>query len=165
MMNKKYNDIFYVFHSTAEFNSSTQEKLIKEDLKNCGSISDEKIKSEILKSSIFAVAKSGTVSLEICNAKIPSIIIYKMNFINFLIVKMLVKVKYANIINIAADHEIIPELIQSNCNSKNIFDKVTTFLDDNKLMLNQVDKYQKIIKDFKTNRSSEIAASVLTSFL
>ena len=165
MMNKKYNDIFYVFHSTVEFNSLTQEKLIKEDLKNCGSISDQKIKSEILKSSIFAVAKSGTVSLEICNAKIPSIIIYKMNLINFLIVKMLVKIKYANIINIAADDEVIPELIQSNCNSKNIFNKVTAFLDDNKLMLNQVDKYQKIIKDFKTNSSSEIAASVLTSFL
>ena len=65
MMNKKYNDIFYVFHSTAEFNNFTQEKLINEDLKNCGSISDEKIKSEILKSSIFAVAKSGTISLEI----------------------------------------------------------------------------------------------------
>ena len=165
MMNKKYNDIFYVFHSTTEFNKMIQDKLIKEDLKNSGSISDEKIKSEILKSSIFAVAKSGTVSLEICNAKIPSIIIYKMNFINFLIVKLLVKVKYANIINIAADHEIIPELIQSNCNSKNIFDKVTTFLDDNKLMINQVDNYQKIVKDFKTNSSSQIAASVLNSSL
>ena len=165
MMNSKYNNIFYIFHSTKEYNKLIQDKLITENLKNCGSISDEKIKSEILKSSIFAVAKSGTVSLEICNAKIPSIIIYKMNFINFLIVRMLVKVKYANIINIAADHEIIPELIQSNCNSKNIFDKVTTFLDDNKLMINQVDKYQKIVKDFKTNRSSEIAASVLNSSL
>jgi len=165
MMNKKYNDIFYIFHSTAEFNKLTQDKLIKEDLKNCGSISDEKIKSEILKSSIFAVAKSGTISLEICNAKIPSVIIYKMNFINFLIVKMLVKVKYANIINIAANNEVIPELIQSNCNSKNIFNNVTAYLDDNQLMQNQIDKYQRIINDFKTNKSSEIAASVLTSSL
>ena len=165
MMNKKYNDVFYVFHSTAEFNKLIQDKLIKEDLKNCGSISDEKIKSEILKSSIFAVAKSGTVSLEICNAKIPSIIIYKMNFINFLIVKMLVKVKYANIINIAADDEVIPELIQTNCNYKNIFNKVTTYLDDNQLMQSQIDKYQKIINDFKTNKSSEIAASVLNRSL
>ena len=88
-----------------------------------------------------------------------------MNLINFLIVKMLVKIKYANIINIAAGDEVITELIQSNCNSKNIFNKVTAFLDDNKLMLNQVDKYQKIIKDFKTNSSSEIAGSVLTSGL
>ncbi len=165
MMNKKYKDIFYVFHSTAEFNNLTQEKLIKQDLKNCGSISDEKIKSEILKSSIFAVAKSGTISLEICNAKVPSIIIYKMNFINFLIVKMLVKVKYANIINIAAEDEIIPELIQENCNSKNIFSKVTTYLNDNQLMQNQIDKYQKILNKFKTDKSSEIAASVLTNSL
>ena len=46
---------------------------------------------------LFAVSKSGTISLEISKKKIPSIIIYKMNFINFLIVKMLVKIKYANI--------------------------------------------------------------------
>ena len=163
MMNKKYNDIFYVFHSTAEFNKSTQDKLINEKLKNCGSISDDKIKSDILKSSIFAVAKSGTVSLEICNSKIPSIIIYKMNYINFLIVRMFVKIKYANIINLAADEEIIPELIQSNCNPKNIFNKVTTYLDDEQLMKNQIYNYQKIINNFKTNKSSEIAASVLTN--
>ena len=165
MMNKKWNDVFYVFHSTSEFNKLIQDKLIKEDLKNCGSISDEKIKFEILKSSIFAVAKSGTVSLEICNAKIPSIIIYRMNFINFFIVKMLAKVKYANIVNIAAEDEIIPELIQSNCNSKNIYNKVTKYLNDNQLMQNQIEKYQKIINNFKTNKSSEIASSVLTNSL
>ena len=165
MMNDKYKDIFYVFHSTSEFNKFVQDKLIKEGFKNCCSISDAEIKSEVLKSSIFAVAKSGTISLEICNSRVPSIIIYKMNFINFLIVKMLVKVKFANIINIAAKEEIIPELIQSNCNSKKIFNKVTTYLDDVQLMQNQVDKYQVVINDFKTNKSSDIAASVLTSSL
>ena len=80
-----------------------------------------------MKYSIFAIAKSGTISLEISNAKVPSIIIYKMNVINYLIVKMLVKVKFANIINIAANEEIIPELIQSNCNSKNIYNKIDNF--------------------------------------
>ncbi len=164
-MNAKYKDIFYVFHSTSEFNKLVQDKLIVEGFKNCGSISDEKIKSEVLKSSTFAVAKSGTISLEICNAKVPSIIIYKMNSINFLIVKMLVKVKYANIINIAAEDEIIPELIQSNCSSKNIFNKVTTYLNDTKLMQNQIDKCQKIINNFKTGKSSEVAASVLANSL
>ncbi len=161
MMNKKHKDIFYVFHSTSEFNKSTQDKLLKEGFTNCGSISDEKIKSEILKCSIFAIAKSGTISLEICNAKIPSLIIYKMNFINYLIVKMLVKVKFANIINIAANEEIIPELIQSNCNSKNIYNKIDSFFSDNQLIETQIEKTQKIIENFKTNKSSEIASSVL----
>ncbi len=165
MMNDKYKEIFYVFHSTTEFNKSIQENLLKEGLTNCGSISDDKIKSEILKSSIFAVSKSGTISLEICNAKIPSIIIYKMNFINYLIVKMLVRVKFANIINIAANEEIIPELIQSNCNSKNIYNKIDNFLSDYQSIKNQIEKTQKIIGDFKTNKSSEIAASVLTNSL
>jgi len=165
MMNMKHKDIFYVFHSTAEFNKSTQDRLLKEGFTNCGSISDEKIKSEILKSSIFAVAKSGTVSLEICNAKVPFIVIYKMNFINYLIVKMLVKVKFANIINIAADKEIIPELIQSKCNSKNIYNKIDSFFKNNQSIKDQVDETQEIIKNFKTNKSSEIVASVLTRSL
>ena len=138
---------------------------MKEGFKNCGAISDEKIKSQVLKGSMFAVAKSGTISLEICNANIPSIIIYKMNVINFFIIKILVKVKFANIINIAADEEVIPELLQKKCNSKNIFNKVDEFLTNPDLSLNQIDKFKKIIKDFKTNKSSELASSVLINSL
>ena len=164
-MNIKHKDIFYVFHSTPEFNKSTQEKLLKEGFNNCGSISDEQIKSEILKCSIFAVSKSGTISLEICNANVPSIIIYKMNFINYLIVKMLVKVKFANIINIAANEEIIPELIQSKCNSENIYNKIDSFFINKKSIQDQINRTQEIIKNFKTNKSSEIAASILTNSL
>ena len=50
-----------------------------------------------------------------------------MGVINFFIIKMLVKVKFANIINIAADEEIIPELLQSKCNHENIYNVVNTF--------------------------------------
>ena len=121
LMNEKHDNMIFVFHSNLEHATLIQDLIKTEGLKNCEVISDEQIKSSVLKQSIFAVAKSGTISLEICNAKIPSIIIYKINSINFFIVKMLVKVKFANIINIAAEKEIIPELLQSKCNSKNIF--------------------------------------------
>ena len=163
IMNEKYKDIFFVFHSTSEHNKLIQARLIKEGFKNCGSISDEKIKSQILKSSIFAVSKSGTISLEICNSKVPSIIIYKMNSINFFIVKMLVKVKFANIINIAAGEEIIPELLQSNCNAKNIFNNVNRLLEDQNSLQKQINNSQEIISKFKTDQSSEIAASILSN--
>ena len=53
-----------------------------------------------------------------------------MNMINFFIVKMLVKVKFANIINITAGEEVIPELLQSKCNSKEIFSVVDKLLTD-----------------------------------
>jgi lipid-A-disaccharide synthase len=165
IMNEKYKDIFFVFHSTSEHNRLIQNLLLKEGFKNCGAISDEKIKSYVLKSSMFALSKSGTISLEICNAKIPSMIIYKMNMINFFIIKMLVKVKFANIINIAANKEIIPELLQSNCNSKNIFKKVDELLKNKEALENQIIRSQKIINKFKTQKSSEIASSVLLNHL
>ena len=164
-MNEKYKDLFFVFHSTSEHVQLIQNHLLKQGFKNCGAIGDEKIKSHILKSSIFAVSKSGTISLEICNAKVPSIIIYKMGMINFFIVKMLVKVKFANIINIAAKEEIIPELLQSNCNPTNIYNTVNKLLIDKQAMEKQITKTQGIISDFKTAKSSEIASSVLISNL
>ena len=165
LMNERHKDILFIFHCTSEYSQLIKSLLLKEELKYCEVISDDKIKSEILKKSIFAVAKSGTVSLEICNFKIPSIIIYKMNSLNFFIVKSLVKVKFANIINIAANKEIIPELLQSNCNSKNIFNTVNALLNDKNSLNEQVMKTQEIIDKFRTNKSSEIASSVLLNNL
>ena len=165
LMNEKYINMFFVFHSTSEHRRLIQSLLLKESLKNCEVISDEKIKLNMLRRSIFAVSKSGTISLEISDAKIPSIIIYKMNRINFFIVRLLVKVKFANIINIAAGEEVIPELLQSNCNSKNIFETVNRLLHDQQALKNQVMKSQKIISEFKTEKSSEIVSSVLLNNL
>ena len=165
-MNKKYNDMIFVFHSTKEYSELIQSFIKKSNLSNCEVVSDDKIKFHILNKSIFAVAKSGTVSLEICNAKIPSIILYKMGFINYLIVKSLVKTKYANIINFTADEEIIPELLQSNCNSKNIFKHVSGFLDDPNLIKDQLKKTQVILDSLKTKGSpSELASLTLNRFL
>ena len=166
LMNKKYDDFTFVFHSIKEYSSLIQTYIKKYNLNNCEVISDNKIKSHILKKSVFAVSKSGTVSLEICNAKIPSIIIYKMGIINFLLVKMLVKVKYANIINIAANDEIIPELLQSNCNAKKIFEYVSDYLDNPEKINSQIKKTQLIINNLKTEKlSSTQAALALNNFL
>jgi|TARA_B110000967_G_C18844575_1_gene541273 lipid-A-disaccharide synthase len=166
LMANKYNDITYVFHSTNEHNKLIQFYIKKSNLINCEVISDDKFKAHLLKKSIFAIAKSGTVSLEICNAKIPSIILYKMNFINFLIIKILIKVKYSNIINIAANEEIIPELLQSDCNPKNIYKVVSSFLDTPLKLQEQVKKTQIVLGKLKTDKSSsELASKALNRHL
>ncbi len=166
LMNKNYNDFTYVFHSTKEYSDLIQSYIKKNNLNNCEVISDNKIKNHILKKSVFAVSKSGTVSLEICNAKIPSIILYKIGFINFFIIKMLVKTKFANIINIAAKEEIIPELLQTNCNPKKIFSIVSSYLENPKKMDEQISKTQIILKSFKTSSSSStLAANAINKFL
>ena len=165
MMNKKYHDLSFVFHSTKDHAQYIQNLIINEDINNCKTIHDEKIKNEILKSSIFAVAKSGTISLEICNAKIPSVIIYKMNIINYFIVSKFIKVRFANIINIVADREIIPELLQSKCTSEKIFNLVDKLLNDKMALKKQIEESQIVIQKFKTDKSADIASSVLINHL
>ena len=166
LMKKKYNDITYVFHTTNEHRKLMHSYISNSNITNCGVISDDKIKTYVLKKSIFAVSKSGTISLEICNAKIPSIILYKMNIINFMIVKMLIKVKFANIINIAAKKELIPELLQSNCNANSIFKKVNDFLSNPEKIKLQLKEVEIILSKFKTDiPSSELASHSLNKFI
>ena len=166
MMNIKFDDFIFVFHTTEENKDLIIEKIDNENLKNVEVISNENIKKQILNKSIFAVSKSGTVSLEICNAKVPSIIIYKMNFLNFLIVKMLVKIKFANIINIINNKEIIPELIQKECNAKEIYNSVVYFLKNPELMKKQINDCQETLTKIRSKTSSSYeASSVLTKFL
>jgi len=166
MMNAKFDKFTFIFHATDENKNLIKEKINNTNVKNVEVISEENIKRQLLDKSIFAVSKSGTVSLEICNAKVPSIIIYKMNFLNFLIVKMLVKIKYANIINIINDKEIIPELIQKECNAREIYNSVVYFLKNPKLMKKQINDCEETLTKIRSKTSSsDEASSVLTKFL
>ena len=166
LINQTYNDFTFVFDSTIEYSELVKSNIKQKNLNNCEIITDDKIKFHVLKKSIFAVSKSGTVSLEICNAKIPSIILYKMGLINYLLIKILVKTKFANIINIAAKEEVIPELLQSKCNSKKIFEYVCNFLDNPEKISTQVKKTQSILNNFKTDKSpSDQVAIALNKIL
>jgi len=84
-----------------------------------------------------------------------------MNFINFIIIKTLVKVKFANIINISANKEIIPELIQSKCNSKNIYSMVDKLLSNKDDLEKQVVNFETELNKFKTEKPSKIASTIL----
>ena len=166
LMNTKFDFYTFVFHATDENRNLIYKKINNTNLENVEVISDENIKNQVLNKSIFAVSKSGTVSLEICNAKVPSIIIYKMNLLNFLIVKMLVKIKFANIINIINNKEIIPELIQKECNAKEIYNSVVYFLKNPELMRKQISDCEETLTKIRSKTSSsDEAASVLAKFL
>ena len=166
LMSEKFNEYYFIFHATDQNKDSIKDEIKKTNLNNVEVISDENIKSQILSNSVFAVVKSGTVSLEVCNAKVPSIIVYKMNFINFFIVKLLVKTKFANIINIINQKEIIPELIQKECNSREIFRSVVYLLKNPELTKKQIIDTNKTLNEIKskTSSSSEVS-SILLSYL
>ena len=165
-MNNKNKDFNFFFHSTNKFKNYLFDLLKKENIPNVEIIADEKIKNEILKKSIFAIVKSGTVSLEVCKLNVPSIIIYKMNFINYFLAKFLLNIKFANMINIINNKEIIPELIQKDCNPDEIFRSVYYLLKKPELIENQLSNVKLTIDDLKSSSSSsEEASKVLLSYL
>jgi len=166
LMNQKFNNYDFIFHATDENKKLIVNFIKNNSLSNSQVISNQNIKSQILSNSVFAVAKSGTVSLEICNANIPSIIIYKTNVINYWIMKFLVKVKFVNIINIINNKEVIPELLQGECNAKEIFNSVNYFLNHPNLIKLQLEDIKKTLKNFKSETpSTEKVSFILSQYL
>ena len=166
LMNKKHNEYFFYIHATEENKSLILEHVKKYNFDNIDIVSEENIKSEILSKSIFAVSKSGTVSLQICNFNVPSIIIYKLSFINFMIFKMLVNVKFANIINIINNREVIPELLQKECNADEIYRSVIYLLKNPELIKKQISDCSKTLEGIRSKTSSAgEASSILIKYL
>ena len=166
LMNFKSSEYLFVFHATLENKSFIIDKVKDHNISNIDIISDENIKLQTLLSSTFAVSKSGTISLQICNANIPSIIIYKLNFINFMIFKLLINVKYANIINIINNKEIIPELLQNECNANEIYKSVSFLLKNPELINKQLFICKKTINNIKSKTSSaEESSLILAKYL
>ena len=166
LMNKKNTGYFFYFHATDENKDLILENVKKLNIDNLDVASEENIKSKILSNSVFAVSKSGTVSLQICNANIPSIIIYKLSFINFMIFKMLVNVKFANIINIINNKEVIPELLQKECNPDEIYRSVIYFLKNPDLIQKQLTQCSKTLDGIRSKTSSaDEASSILLRYL
>lgn len=68
----------------------------------------------------FAIATSGTVTLEAALMNLPSIVLYKMSTITYRIAKIFVDVKYFSLPNILVDKGVLPELLQDEVNGQNI---------------------------------------------
>jgi len=161
LMNQKSLEYSFVFHSTEENKEFIVNSIKDKNIENLNVISDDELKSQVLSKSIFAICKSGTVSLQVCSAQIPSIIIYKLNFINFMIFKFLVNVKFANIINIINNKEVIPELLQSECNANEIFKSVNYLLKKPDLIRKQLEECNKTLEGIRSKSSSSTEASLI----
>ena len=165
-MNIKDPNYNFIFHATDKNKEFILKYISIEQIKNIEIINDDKIKTAVLKKSIFAVVKSGTVSLEVCKMNVPSIIIYKMNFVNFYLAKLLLNIKFVNMINIINNREVIPELIQSECNAEEIFKSVYYFLKKPDLIVKQKEEIKKTLETLTSpSSSSEEASNIILSYI
>ena len=71
---------------------------------------------EVLKHANIAIACSGTITLELVLFKIPTIAVYKTDFISALIGRMLVNFKNVILPNFLLRKNVVPFLFQEKCN-------------------------------------------------
>ena len=83
----------------------------------------------------FAFACSGSVHLELCFSRVPHLIFYKANLINYLIFKIFVRSQYLSLVNIFNKKEIVKEYVQNNFTEKNLL-SFFLLLKSNKKKLN-----------------------------
>ena len=115
-----------------------------------------------------ALAKSGTNTIEIAASGTPMIVGYKLNPITFFFLKLMVKIKYASLINIISNREIIPEYIQSDFNAENVTQAISDLLSDYKAAKSQVAESQRVLESIGFNsdqKPSNIAAKIIVDMI
>ena len=154
----------FIFHiPTSENNKNfINDYLQKSKIDNFIITTNEKDKNFYIKDSILTISKSGTITLDICKNQCPLIVVYKTSWLNYLLIKPFVKTKYGNILNIIAQKEIIPELIQDKCNADEIYKLAKEFIENDLLRKNLVDDYTKILETIIVPDSLEKISNYIT---
>ena len=99
---------------------------------------------EVLKHSSFAIACSGTVTLELVLFKIPTVAVYKTDFVSALIGRMLVNFKNVILPNFLLKKNAVPFLFQEKCNYIQMQKALINFM-------NNIEIQNKLYKNYSKN--------------
>ena len=70
----------------------------------------------------FAIAASGTVTLELALSRLPHITIYRTGAITAWLARRMISVEHVNLVNLILNRPVVPEWLQEDCNP----DRITT---------------------------------------
>lgn len=85
---------------------------------------------EVMRYSTLLLVTSGTATVESALMETPMLVIYKTNFLTYLLAKLLVKAPFISMVNLIAQKKIVPEFIQNRANPKLIAQEMESFLED-----------------------------------
>lgn len=114
---------------------------------------------EAMIASDAAILASGTVALECMLAKCPMVVGYKMKPFTFWLAKKLVKTPYVSLPNILASKEIVAELLQDDCTSENIAQRIITLLNSDNSELKET--FLSLHQQIHCNADEQAAKAVL----
>lgn len=114
-----------------------------------------------------ALAASGTIALELALARVPMIIAYKANPLTIWLVRKLVKVKHACMVNILLDKAVIPEFLQEDCAPQKLTREICVLLASDAKVSEQYKAFDQVEKMLlpKEGKPSEAAAKMVLGLL
>jgi len=101
------------------------------------------LKQKIMMQSKFALASSGSVTLELIKYRTPMVVVYDTNYFTRILIKLFVRVKFCSLINIFFNKEIVPELIFEKFTNTRVLKEIRNLL-NNKNLINKQIKYMNI---------------------
>jgi lipid-A-disaccharide synthase len=119
----------------------------------------------LLKNSKAAIVASGTATLETALFNVPQVVVYKMNAITALMIKMVIKIQYISLVNIILKREAVKELLQNQFNEKNvsaILSQITTDSPEHEKMFNDYKELHALLGE---KGASAKAAQIIVSDL
>ena len=93
-------------------------------------ISETQDKHDAFAASTAALTKSGTSTLELAMANVPMVVTYRVNPLSAAIARRLLTVSHASLVNLLAQRDVSPELIQKACTPEQLAAAVRVLLDD-----------------------------------
>lgn len=76
-----------------------------------------------------ALAKSGTTTLEAALADVPMVVAYKVHPLTWLMFQRLRTVEWVSLVNLVAEHEVVPELLQHRAEAGPLVEALRPLLD------------------------------------
>lgn len=92
-----------------------------------------------------AIAASGSVALELAAARLPTVTAYKTNPITAWLTRRMVRIRFANLVNLMNDREVVPEFVFEACTPGNLASAAERLLTDPNAARDQVKGMQNAI--------------------
>ncbi|MDR2268382.1 MAG: lipid-A-disaccharide synthase [Holosporaceae bacterium] len=158
-MRGKYGNVRFVIPTSKSMNDFVCSKI---NNRNCSItvVSDKLQKVLAYYAADVAIAVSGTVTLELARTGTPFVAIYKTSFITYILVKLLIQIKYVCLVNILAKQKVVPELLQQDCTAENIFNNAIAIL-DSVGAVRQKSAFAKVIKSISADDPNAAAREIL----
>ncbi|MGH2623428.1 MAG: lipid-A-disaccharide synthase [Sphingobacterium sp.] len=120
---------------------------------------------DLLKNAVAAVVTSGTATLETAILQVPQVVVYKANPISIRIARSVIKVKWISLVNLINDYLSVIELIQDDCNSRDIADELDMLINDATHRASVMENYDLLMEKMGTPGASEKTAKLIVQYL